>query len=216
MNAISAKGRRAARDRAGRVGCPHQACGLLSHGRQARDGRPDLQSHLLARSRPRGSVPHQSLRVAVRRDHGVEPGEDRHQGQQARRHAAGRQRRGLRHPCRDPHLEPRRGLRAAYPFRCERRGVRTGEGPAAAQPVRDALLRPSGLPRLRRRRHRPRRAGAPGARSRPAQGDADAQPRHPHRRPDAGRGLHAAVLFRARRADPAPDAGRGRSPAPSW
>ncbi len=40
------------------------------------------------------------------------------------------------------------------------------------------------VPRLRGRRHRPRRAGAAGARSRPAQGHADAQPRHPDRRPD--------------------------------
>ena len=67
---------------AGGVAAARRPRRLLPPGRALRLGRPRLHAHLGARARARAPLPDQPLRHDVRRDHRVEPGEDRPRGQQ--------------------------------------------------------------------------------------------------------------------------------------
>ena len=50
-----------------------RACRVLPHLRHAGLGRDDLQPHHAARAGPGGSLPHQSVRPALQRDHRLQP-----------------------------------------------------------------------------------------------------------------------------------------------
>ena len=104
------------------------------------------------------------------RDHRVEPGEDRHQRRQARRHALRGQRRRLRHPRRDPQ-DPSHDAACVLHTHSDASVAVSGqeEGLLPLSQFAMRFYRPPGLPRLRGRRHRSRRAGAAGARPRAAQ-----------------------------------------------
>src|SRR6059058_543260 len=56
----------------------------VSAGLPLQVGRPGLHAYLAARAGRRGRVPHQPLRRLLRRDHGLQPGEDRSQGPEDR------------------------------------------------------------------------------------------------------------------------------------
>ena len=63
-----------------RVAAARRSRRVLPARRALRLGRPDLHAHLGARAGPRASLPDQSVRDDVRRDHRVEPREDRSRG----------------------------------------------------------------------------------------------------------------------------------------
>ena len=97
---------------------------LLPARRPFRLGGSRVHPHHGARAGHRRPLPHQSLRRVLRRDHRVEPREDRPAGQQAGGLAVSGEPGRLRDPQRHPRRAPRRPLRAAHPHAERRRRLR--------------------------------------------------------------------------------------------
>src|SRR5687767_9214956 len=178
---------------------PRRSRRLLPPRAPLRHGRPCLQPHLGARARRGRPLPDQRVRHDLRRDHRLEPGEDRlrRQGGAGFRNRLRHQPRRLRHPQRSAQGTPGRGLRDPHPFDRRHGGLGARLRPAADHADRDVLRRRRHA-RVRERGDRPGRAGAAGPRSRQVQGDDPAQPRPARRGADGFGGLHQPLLARAR------------------
>src|SRR4030095_5210249 len=106
-------------------------------------GGPDLHAYHREGAGRRGSVPDQPLRALFRRDHGLEPRQDRPPGPQDRRVAVPGEPGGLRHPQCHPRRAPRRALRAPYAH-----GQRHRRLDAAGRALADFAARAVGHPDL--------------------------------------------------------------------
>src|SRR2546426_2544181 len=123
---------------------------VLSPRGALRLGGPGVHAHHGAGAGHRGPVPHQSVRHVLRRDHGVEPRQDRHSRRQDRRLAvSGEPGRLCDSQC-HPRRTARRQVRAPHPHpeRCGRLDPEGGTAPHLA--ACDLRAREPGLPRLRR------------------------------------------------------------------
>src|SRR5438046_1233189 len=87
-----------------RVGRPRRPRRRLPPRLALQVGGPRLHAHHAARARRRGPVPDQPVRRLLRRDHGLQPGEDRPQGPEDRPLALRGESGRLRDPQRDPRL----------------------------------------------------------------------------------------------------------------
>ena len=181
----------------------------LPPGRPVPLGRSGLHPHHRQDPRHR-AVPDQSLRPDVRRDHGLEPGQDRHPGQGAAGDAVPDQPGRLRHPQRGARGAPRHPVRDAHPHAQRRRGLGAEARPAADLAVLDLRPRQPRLPRLRRRGPERRGKAAPGRRPRHEHLPHPAQSRPAHRRPDGG-GARSRRCTPWRRAAPCSSAPRPRA-----
>ena len=125
-------------------------------------GGSDLHPHHRAGAGRRGSIPHQSVRGVLRRDHGLEPGQDRPAGQEARRLAVSGESGGLRHPQRHPRRAPRRPLRTPHAHRSTASPCRrSGPGSCRSRSTRCRCCRASATTTSKAWRAR-RREAAPG------------------------------------------------------
>ena len=163
-------------------------------------------THITAQDPGHRALPDQPVRADVRRDHGVEPDQDRHPGQGAAGDAVPDQSRRLRHPQRGALGAPRRAMRDAHAHAERRRRLGAKGRRAADLAVLDLRPRQPRLSRLRRRR--PARRGKAAPRRRPRQQDLPhaAQPRPADRRQERRRGVRGDVHVRddLRGADPRP------------
>src|SRR5664279_6111028 len=174
---------------------PRRSRCRLPDGRAFQVGRSRLHAHLGQDSRHR-ALPHQPVRLDVRRDHGLEPGQDRHRGQGAAGHALSHQPGRLRDPQRRARGAPRRAVRDAHAHAQRRGGVGTKGRRPADLAVLDLRAREPRLSRLRRRR--PARRGEAAAGRRPRQQDLPdaAQPRASDGRQDDRGGVRGHVRLR--------------------
>ena len=129
----------------------HRARRRLPARRALRLDPPHQQPHLAAGAGHGRPVPDQPLRLPLRADHRLEPGEDRRRRQHPRRAPLPREPRRLRHPQRDPHGAPGPARHHPHPHGCGPGGVGARLRAAAAQPERHALLQAHRLSRVRRR-----------------------------------------------------------------
>src|SRR6266704_294558 len=146
-------------------------------GPPLRHGRDDRQPHLDPGAGRGQRLPHQSLRHALRADARLVLHQARPRRQDpVQSHRVRHQQGGLHHPQRDPPRAPRGRLR--HPLPHDRGHGRLGDESRAdaARADGDALHRHR-LPRLRGRRDRDGRAGAPGARPGKPRGDDPQEPR---------------------------------------
>ena len=124
----------------------------LPAGRAFRLERVDLRPPDRARAGAGAALPHQPLRAPLRRGDGLQPGQDHAGGRDRGPHRVVGERRGLRHPRRDPQGRGGGALRDAHPLAKGHGGGGAGMRPAPHQPGCDALpTAPSAITRTRAR-----------------------------------------------------------------
>src|SRR3989449_2517425 len=194
-----------------RVGRPRRPRRRLPPRLALQVGGPRLHAHHAARARRRGPVPDQPVRRLLRRDHGLQPGEDRPQGPEDRPLALRGESGRLRDPQRHPRRAARREVRAAHPHAQWRRRLRPARRPAADLPALDVQPREPRLSRLRGARPQRRREAA--TRGRPRRQDLAhlEEPRAADGRRDGGRRVGGHVLPRGLVRDPGTRAGGRRA-----
>ena len=189
---------------------PRRPRGGIPAGRPLPLGRPRLHPHH-GEDPGHRALPHQPVRADVRRDHGVEPDQDRHRRQCPAGDELSDQPGRLRHPQRRPFGAPRHPVRDAHAYVERRRRLGTEARRAADLAVLDRRAARPCLSRLRR--HRLARRGKAAPRRRPRRQDVPdaAQPWPPDRRPDRRRRIRVHVLLRSNLRGAAACAGRRRS-----